>query len=487
MAETKEYIEAIFRAAKGHLPSWVWKHLHKLAFPSSGGVARHRVDKQDMPMTQAGMTVSELFTQRTVRGEPYSKAEATYLEPTSDALVACGACRFYLRHPHEERGLCQLVLGEIAWFGTCSFFISAAEEAAFALSTVEKQGFEVQTVVFPKEKWTLARARAWLTEHDFKTDKVDETANSYRFRQQEPGQFQRIRPVCLMPNGAAPNLEACSVLAFGGVIEKADYVCKFEKPGHFQARQSYPVMGQCEGKDCTAKALDRHHKNGNTDDNTRKNVSFLCRQCHMLADGRTHFDSGKAAGMSQLDIDEEIDKATGDYQDPDKRRKRRRRQKELEKEIPIMKIDEEKMVVYGVVLDPYIIDTQGDWSPPSEVEKTAHEWMENSRTIGLRHRSELQAAPVESFLMPYPSTDDYKLAMANEPHQVFKFKFGEGFVHSGSWVLATKVHDESTWQLVKSGELGSYSIGGQGERTVISEVLMPRITKTIEVDWSKAA
>jgi len=418
MAHSREYIEAMFKAAKAYLPSWVWKHLHTRAFPSSGGTARHRpVEKQMAPMSQAGLNADGIFTQLSIRAEQYSKTEAEYIEPTTDGMIACGACRFYLRDPHGERGLCQVVMGPIAWFGTCQFYIGAQEEAVFSLQNViAKQGFEIQTIIFPKTRWTLARARSWLADHDFKDEKVDETESSYRFRQLPPGQFSRIRPICLMPNNAPPNLDECQVLAFGGVIEKAD---------------------------------------------------------------------DKVKRMTQKDIDEEIDKAT-QYGGSDRRRKRRR-MKSIDKEIPILKIDHEKQIVYGVVLDPYIVDTQGDWIPPADVEKTAHEWMKESRRIGLRHRSEADAEPVETFLMPYPSKEDYQKAMDGQPHRVIKFKMGDGFVHSGSWVLGTEIKDKNTWELVKSGELGSYSIGGHGERTEIPLSVMPTITETIEADWSKAA
>ncbi len=420
MAYSDEYIRGIFNAAKNHLPKWVWNHLHKIAFPSSGGHARHRkedddVGKQAAPTSASGLTVDGIVTQLSIRGEQYSKAESNYVEPTTD-LTACGACRFYLRDPHNERGLCQVVTGPIAWFGACDFYIAAIDEAMHALEgIIAKQGFEIQTIVFPKDKWTLRRARRWLADHDFTQEKLDETENAYRFRQLPPGQFARIRPLCLMPQGAMSNLEDCSVLAFGGPIEK------------------------------------------------------------------------EAKGLTQDEIDDEIDKALGYGGERRRKRKRPMHKTDLVKEIPILKIDEEKQIVYGVVLDPYIVDTQGDWIPPAEVELTAHEWMKESRTIGLRHKSKADADAVESFLMPYPSSDDYRKAMNGEPHRVIKFKMGEGFVHSGSWVLGTQVRDENTWQLVKSGELGSYSIGGHGERTEITTAVMPQITETIEADWSKAA
>ena len=44
----------------------------------------------------------------------------------------------------------------------------------------------VQSVVFPKSKFKMMEAIRWLASHDLKSSKVDETENTYRFRQQEP-------------------------------------------------------------------------------------------------------------------------------------------------------------------------------------------------------------------------------------------------------------------------------------------------------------
>lgn len=49
---------------------------------------------------------------------------------------------------------------------------------------------EVQTLVFSKESFTRARAVSWAKEHDFRSDKVDETSTSFRLRQREPDAFQ---------------------------------------------------------------------------------------------------------------------------------------------------------------------------------------------------------------------------------------------------------------------------------------------------------
>ena len=54
--------------------------------------------------------------------------------------------------------------------------------------------------------------------------------------------------------------------------------------GRREARRLYPAIGNCS---CGAPAVDRHHINGNTFDNRRENIEFVCRSCHMGVDGRS--------------------------------------------------------------------------------------------------------------------------------------------------------------------------------------------------------
>jgi len=135
-----------------------------------------------------------------------------------------------------------------------------------------------------------------------------------------------------------------------------------------------------------------------------------------------------------------------------------------EREVRLSKVDDAKQIVYGVVLDPYIVDAHDDWIPPAEVEKTAHDYLASYRAVKVEHDKPALAHPVESFLMPYPSAEDYKKAMGNEPHRVWKFPLGVDHVHSGAWVLGMRVMDSGVWAAVKSGELGAFSIGAWGTR-----------------------
>lgn len=142
--------------------------------------------------------------------------------------------------------------------------------------------------------------------------------------------------------------------------------------------------------------------------------------------------------------------------------------------VEIAKADEEKQIVYGVVLDPYRVDAHGDLVPPAEVEKTAHGFVAKSRIIGLQHKEMADATLIESWLVPYPSDADYKAAMKGEPHKASRMAFGDDEVHSGAWIVGTKLGD-AEWQAVKEGKITAYSIGGVGKRRQMSESEMPKV------------
>lgn len=54
------------------------------------------------------------------------------------------------------------------------------------------QASKVQSIIFDKSKWSKAEAVAWLNEHEFHSDKIDETENTYRFRQEDPSHFEKF-------------------------------------------------------------------------------------------------------------------------------------------------------------------------------------------------------------------------------------------------------------------------------------------------------
>ena len=140
----------------------------------------------------------------------------------------------------------------------------------------------------------------------------------------------------------------------------------------------------------------------------------------------------------------------------------------------VSKAVNKKQIVYGVVLDPYQFDLQGDWIPPDEVEQTAHDFMKHSGKIWFDHKGHTTATVVESWIQPYPTSEDRDNAFENKAHRVLKTPFGSDEVHSGAWVIGTELSNE-LWALYEAGEIEAFSIGGNGMREPAEESDMPDI------------
>lgn len=89
-----------------------------------------------------------------------------------------------------------------------------------SIKALKQEGFEVQTLIFPKARWeSAAAAQAWAGEHDFRTE-VDETETSYRLRQRDPDEFARLRTICIAPSRDTP-MDDCRIQAVGGPVRES--------------------------------------------------------------------------------------------------------------------------------------------------------------------------------------------------------------------------------------------------------------------------
>jgi len=125
-------------------------------------------------------------------------------------------------------------------------------------------------------------------------------------------------------------------------------------------------------------------------------------------------------------------------------------QKELLKSfgLKILKIDKKKHLVGGVVYEPDAIDSQGDYTDAEEIEKAIERFMEkyskDPKRIRVNHKGQAYYFPIiECF---QPETD---------------IKKGGKTIKAGSWWLMVKVTDNSIWQLIESGKLTGFSMGGR--------------------------
>ena len=60
-----------------------------------------------------------------------------------------------------------------------------------ALDDAKAENMVVQSFIFDKAKFTEQTATAWAKEHGFRSDKVDETNDSFRLRQKDPADFDQ--------------------------------------------------------------------------------------------------------------------------------------------------------------------------------------------------------------------------------------------------------------------------------------------------------
>jgi hypothetical protein len=118
----------------------------------------------------------------------------------------------------------------------------------------------------------------------------------------------------------------------------------------------------------------------------------------------------------------------------------------------VTKMDDDQRIVYGYASviskngEP-IVDRQGDIITAEELEKAASEFMLSNRIGKTMHSGE----PTTTIIHSFPMTDEIKKAYQIEsPYE--------------AWLIAVKVHDDVTWNMVKSGELKDFSIGGKATR-----------------------
>jgi len=116
----------------------------------------------------------------------------------------------------------------------------------------------------------------------------------------------------------------------------------------------------------------------------------------------------------------------------------------------ILKADEEQRLVYGVVLEPDTVDSQGDIISADEIEKAAHRFLVKSRIVGDRHSKKAKAEVVESYIAP------------------MDFEWGGQKVKKGSWILGVHISDDRLWNAVKKGEYTGFSVGGFGIREEVA-------------------
>lgn len=117
--------------------------------------------------------------------------------------------------------------------------------------------------------------------------------------------------------------------------------------------------------------------------------------------------------------------------------------------VPIQKINEEAQTITGVVLQPEIVDAQGDIISADVIKDAAHNYLSGYNQVtklGLMHKDfKPQFELYESYIAPLD------LVIGNKQ------------VKAGAWIIVIHVLSSKIWKQVKDGKLTGFSIGGKAK------------------------
>lgn len=109
-----------------------------------------------------------------------------------------------------------------------------------------------------------------------------------------------------------------------------------------------------------------------------------------------------------------------------------------------VKADDEKQVVKGIVIEPEVEDSDGNWTTREEIEKAAHDFLKRGEmVVGHEHFLKMP----DSFVVESHITEEDRTINGKE-------------VKEGSWIVGIKVEDPEIWEAVKKGRYGGFSIAG---------------------------
>lgn len=118
----------------------------------------------------------------------------------------------------------------------------------------------------------------------------------------------------------------------------------------------------------------------------------------------------------------------------------------FQKTVNVMKSDEEKQLVTGVVYEPEVEDAHGDFMTADEIEKAAHQFLKDYRNIDKQHDFISDVGEVvESWIAKTDMT------------------LGDEEIKKGTWVMTVKVTDNESWESIKKGDITGFSMAGLAE------------------------
>ena len=112
----------------------------------------------------------------------------------------------------------------------------------------------------------------------------------------------------------------------------------------------------------------------------------------------------------------------------------------------ILKADAETHFVTGIVYEPMVEDSHGNYMTEAEITKAAYWFAKNGDKVDLQHSFEP---------LPGATVVENWIAKAD-------FQIGEDVVKKGTWLMTVEVTDEAVWDGILKHEITGLSMGGIG-------------------------
>ena len=112
----------------------------------------------------------------------------------------------------------------------------------------------------------------------------------------------------------------------------------------------------------------------------------------------------------------------------------------------IVKADADTHEVTGIVYEPMVEDTDGNYMTEEEIVKAAHWFMKNKGGVDLQHSFE----PLEG-----ASVVESHVARCEE-------EIGGEKIRKGTWIMSMEIEDPEIFEKIQKGELTGFSMGGVG-------------------------
>lgn len=303
----------------------------------------------------------------------------------------------------------------------------------------------VQTLIFDKEKFTVAQAKAWAKENGFRSDKVDEpeAGKTIRLRQKSPSAFQPgsfrtislksgIKAVVGRPNKKAKKSDLSRLDRMEAVLEKivADLDIDTDKGDMETAKGDGEGGEQDPGEEIPEP---------DTDGDEDEEITF----------------DDEEETEAEIDEDDPVDETDlEDTEDPEAVTAGDLPEELFEKEIPFVYKDAKEQMAFGIVYAPQETDAHGDFMTKAEILKMMKRFMKRyrkDRTSGIDKDHDGKARQdiniIENFIV---EKNDKRFPKA-----------------AGAWAIGVHVENKKIWKQVDTGELTGFSFAGMARARAV--------------------